>query len=893
MFGASGYAVSLHNVSGAFVHGNHVEGAAGGVNASSSSAVRATGNTLAGLSGPAFLARDMRPADAAANATGILSDGLAAVLNDVHGTAVALRVEGAGPGPAGDAAASPPQVRLNYNTLHPHAGEAPAIESSAAGAAVDARSNYYPGLGSGTYPRVAGPAAASVLAHPAAAPPGGPLRIGVLLDAAASPYVDGPAAEAARAAADEANRRAAGHAFLRPVELVEAPVGGNGSGGPALPPASAARAIAAGAAADWRVMPVLLRSIGEAASWHAESPGAALERIAAAPYRGHVLFAADSSGTVLAASAAGPAPASAAGPAPASAAPGLPLPAAAADPAAFAAAVGRLSGGSGSGSEGNATVWLGHALPDGTVVRTLLAPAPGGGAAAVLGALYDAGPPPRAYVGPTSPAVLEAAAAALPPGTPIVSPAVVDGRAVASAGPSVFSMAPASAGSAAPVAGQVMSEERVAAVIPVVQADGYSLRFAAAALAEYAARSGGSGTVLNSVTFAPSEVSAAFWSGAADGMEAAAAGLARGGLGPHGVAVLYVGGGGPFEALAGQALARPALAGAQWYAGDAIAQAVQPGAQAAAGTGPPPWYAPGNGSGNATSAEALSRRTALMAFAFEPARGLGADPASSAAAASVLGEILLRQAASPARGGPPPAETLATAYAYLAHDAVLALAAAVPAAEAADPASPEYGAAIRQAAAAAAQFHPHPRPPGVVRGAAFDAGGSLSYPAPYALWVSAPSGPPARAGTMASPPAACGIALADARLDFGGVRPGGASGPQEQVVANAGTATLGSVAMNATDWAASAPAGPGGGSGTPPALASGLTEVAAGRPPPGAPPPSQQPGAFAPAGGDAAALGGLAPGNSARLQFVLNLTSVPGAPPMQVEQVVTYTASCG
>ena len=203
-----------------------------------------------------------------------------------------------------------------------------------------------------------------------------------------------------------------------------------------------------------------------------------------------------------------------------------------------------------------------------------------------------------------------------------------------------------------------------------------------------------------------------------------------------------------------------------------------------------------------------------MAFAFEPARGLGADPASSAAAASVLGEILLRQAASPARGGPPPAETLATAYAYLAHDAVLALAAAVPAAEAADPASPEYGAAIRQAAAAAAQFHPHPRPPGVVRGAAFDAGGSLSYPAPYALWVSAPSGPPARAGTMASPPAACGIALADARLDFGGVRPGGASGPQEQVVANAGTATLGSVAMNATDWAASAPAGPGGGSGT-------------------------------------------------------------------------------
>ncbi len=882
VFGASGYAVSLHNASGAFVHGNHVEDAAGGVAASSSSAVRAAGNTMANLSGPAFLARDMRPADAAANATGILSDGLAAVLNNVHETAVALTVEGAGPGPAGGAPGNPaaqPPVRFNYNTLHPHAGNAPAIKSSAAGAAVDARSNYYPGLGSGSYPRIAGEAAGSVLADPAAAPTGGPLRIGVLLDAAASPHIDGPAAEAARAAADEANRRAAGHAFLPPVKLVEAPAGSGGKdGGPGQSSASAALAMASGTAADGRVMPVLLRSIGEAASWHAESPGGALERIAAAPYRGHVLFAADSSGTVLAASAAGPAPVSAA--------PGLPLPAAAADPAAFASAAAALLGG------GNATAWLGHEPPGGTAVRTLLAPAPGGGT--LLGASYDAGPPPRAYVGPTSPAGLAAAAAALPPGMPIVSPAVVDGRAVASAGPSVFSMAPASAGSAAPVAGQVMSEERVAAVIPVVQADNYSLRFAAAALAEYAARSGGSGTVLNSVTFAPSEVSAAFWSGAADGMEAAAAGLARGGLGPHGVAVLYVGGGGPFEALAGQALARPALAGAQWYVGDAIAQAAQPGAQAAAGVGPPPWYAPGNGSGNATSAEALSRRTSLMAFAFEPARGLGADPASSAAAASVLGEMLLRQAASPARGVPPPAETLATAYAYLAHDAVLALAAAVPAAEAADPASPEYGAAIRQAAAAPpAPFHPHPRPPGVVRGAAFDAGGSLAYPAPYALWVSAPSGPPARAGTMASPPAACGIALADARLDFGGVRPGGASGPQEQVVSNAGTASLGSVAMNATDWAAPSAAGPGDGRGAPPALPSGITEVAAGRPPPGAPPPSLPPGAFAPAGGDAAALGGLAPGNSARLQFVLNLTSFPDAPPMPVEQAVTYTASCG
>ena len=901
VLGAAGYAVSVHNASWVAVSGNHVEDAAGGgISVSSSSAVRITGNTLAGIAGPAVLVRDARQADAAANATGILSDGVAATLNTVREAAVALSVLGpagernATVNPPGDAANAPPaqpSVRFNFNVLHAHGGGlAPAISSdAAAGVPVDARSNYYPGLEPGSYPRVAGSAAGSVLADPAAAPPGGPLRIGVLLDAASLQHVDGPALEAARAAADEANRRAAGSATLPPVELVEARGAAAGGGGEYSPAAAAARALASGAALDGRYEPVLLGRINEAASWHAASPGDALARISAVPYRGISIFAADASGTVLAASAG-------AGIGGAHAAPGMPHPAAAADPAAFAAAVARLGdagGGGGGRGDAPATAWLGYDLPDGTVVRTLLAASDG----LVLGASYEAGHRPRAYVGPMSAAALAAASAALPSGTPIVSPGAVDGRIVASAGPAVFSMAPASADSSAPVAGQVMSEERVAAVIPVVQADDYSLRFAAAALAEYAARSDG-GIVLNSVVFEPSDATEEFWSSAAGGMEAAAAGLALRGLAPHEVAVLYVGGGGPFEALAGQALLLPALAGAQWYIGDAIAQMSQAGQGGAGSPTALPWYAPGGqGSGNHTSAEALSRRTALAAFSFEPARGLGIDPAAAAAAESVLGEIRVRQAASASAAHPAPAsagygDTPAAAYAYLAYDAVLVLARALPAAEAASPGAPEYGAAIRQAAAAVSSPSASGAGGGIVRGAAFDAGGSLAHPAPYALWVAGPSGPPARAGTIASLPPLCGIALADGRLDLGGVRPGGASAAAQQEIANAGTALLEAVAMDATGWTVRQNV-----SGPPPAapalLPAGLTEAAAGRPPPGAPAPTLPPGVFAPVASGMDVLAGLAPGNSVRLEFLLNLTSVPDAPAAPVEQVVTYTAACG
>ena len=662
-----------------------------------------------------------------------------------------------------------------------------------------------------------------------------------------------------------------------------------------MPAAAAARALASGAARDGLYEPVLLGRIAEAASWHAASPDDALARISAVPYRGISVFAADASGTVLAASAGAGA---------AHAAPGLPHPAAAADPAAFAAAVGRLgiaAGGGGAGGAPRVTAWLGYDLPDGAVVRTLLAASDG----LVLGASYEAGHRPRAYVGPMSAAGLAAASAALPAGMPIVSPGAVDGRIVAAAGPAVFSMAPASADSSAPVAGQVMSEERVAAVIPVVQADDYSLRFAAAALAEYAARSDG-GIVLHSVSFAPSDASEGFWSSAAGGMEAAAAGLARRGLAPHEVAVLYVGGEGPFEALAGQALALPALAGAQWYIGDAIAQMSQTGEAAdPGGAGRPaaaaaaPWYAPGGqGPGNYTSAEALSRRTALAAFSLEPARGLDIDPAAAAAAASVLGEIRVRQAASASAAHPAPAggahgDTPAVAYAYLAHDAILVLARAVPAAEAASPEAPEYGAAIRQAAAAVSSPSANGAGGGIVRGAAFDAGGSLAHPAPYALWVAGPSGPPSRAGTIASLPPLCGIALAEGRLDLGGVRPGGASAAARQEIANAGTALLEAVAMDATGWVAAQQDGSGTLGAAPALLPAGLTEAAAGRPPPGAPAPSLQPGEFTPVAGGMDILAGLAPGNSVRLEFVLNLTSVPEAPDVPVEQTVTYTAACG
>ena len=739
------------------------------------------------------------------------------------------------------------------------------------------------------------------------------MRIGVLLDPLSLPHVDGPAAAAAMAAADEANRRTAGSAVLRPVELIWA----RGAGGAA----EAARAIGSGTAGDAAAEPALLRGIGRAASWYAESPEGAPARMAGMPDRGYSVFAADANGTVIAASAA-----AAGGPAGALPAPGRPAPAAAAEPAAFARAVGALGAAGGDGGTGAGTsTWIGHALPDGTVVRTLLtlaAGSGGGGGGIVFGASYSAGPLPAAYVGPASAAGLAGAVAALPAGTPIVSPSVVDGRAVAAAGESVFSMAPAASASSAPVAGQVISEERVAAVIPVVQADDYSLRFAAAALAEYAARSP-SGLVLRPVTFAPSETSAEFWSSAAGGMDAAASELARRGLERYEVAVLFAGGDGPFESLAAHALRRPALAGAQWYVGDAAAQITEaPGLSGNGsrdagrqGAKPPPWYAPGEGAGNGTSATALSRQTALVAFSFEPAHGLAVPPESAAAASSVLGEIRLRQAASAAAPGQAagalaPGGTMATSYAYLAHDAVLLLAQAAPAAERADPDSPRYAASIRQAASSPGAAYA-----GVLGRVAFDAGGSLAHPAPYALWVSSASGPPVRAGTVASELPVCRTAISSGLLEFGGVRPGNVSQAARQAVTNAGTAPIDVVTVNATDWmpapsdggeaagaampaASGSNAGGGNASGAdaaPPAarpLPFNLTSMAVGASPPGAPPSDAQPGVFLPLSRDATVLRSLAPGNSVELQFVLNLTSVQAAPAAPVEQTVTYAAGC-
>ena len=258
----------------------------------------------------------------------------------------------------------------------------------------------------------------------------------------------------------------------------------------------------------------------------------------------------------------------------------------------------------------------------------------------------------------------------------------------------------------------------------------------------------------------------------------------------------------------------------------------------------------------------------------------------------------MRQAASASAAHPAPAgagygDTPAAAYAYLAHDAVLVLAQAVQAAEAASPEAPEYGAAIRQAAAAVSSPSANgDGRGGIVRGAAFDAGGSLAHPAPYALWVAGPSGPPSRAGTIASLPPLCGIALAEERLDLGGVRPGGASATARQEIANAGTALLEAVAMDATGWTAAQQDGSEPLGAAPALLPAGLTEAAA-RPPPGAPAPALQPGEFTPVARGMDILAGLAPGNSVRLQFLLNLTSVPEAPDVPVEQTVTYTAACG
>ena len=918
VFGSSGYAVSVSNASGVLVSGNRVEDAAGGVSSSSSSAVRVSGNVFAGVSGPAVAVQGAR--GAAANATGVLSDGLAAVLNDVRGADVALSVgRAAGPDAAGNATAAAPHVRFNYNTLHPHGGRAPAVSIDDASAAVDARSNYYPGLAGAELPRMLGSAAASpaVLSDPAAAPPGGPVRIGVLLDPLSLPHVDGPAAEAARAAADEANRRAAGSALMRPVELVEASGTGAGAWIAAGGAAGAARAIESGAAGDVAAEPALLRGIGMAMSWYAESPGDAPARMAEMPDRGYAVFAADRNGIVL---AAGGAPAGGGAAAPV---PGRPVPAAAAEPAAFAravealdaaaAAAGTTAAAPAAAAAAAAASWIGHALDGGTVVRTLLASGGGGGGEIIFGASYDAGPPPDAYVGPTSAAALADAAAALPAGTPIVSPGVVDGRAVKAAGESVFSMAPAASGSSAPVAGQVMSEERVAAVIPVVQADDYSLRFADAALAEYAARSA-DGLALRPVTFAPSEASGSFWSSVAEGMDAAASGLASsgGGLERHEIAVLYVGGAGPFEALASHALPHRSLAGAQWYVGDAIAQITDVRGLFGNGSGglgargaPPPWHAPGAGAGNATSATALSRQTSLVAFALEPAHGLAVDPNVSAAAAAVLGDVRLRLASAPLHSAAPAADdTMSTAYAYLAHDAVLLLAQAVQEEGAGAPGRPGPGhaAAIRQAASLAAA----PYDGRILGRVAFDPAGLLAHPAPYALWSSAPSGPPVRAGSVASPSTTCGTSLADGRLDFGGVYPGNVSRQANQTVTNTGTAPLAGVVIGVTNWTATAAAagiphqpgaangtvGPGAANGTvgpgEPLLPFNMTELAVG----GAPPGMGQPGGFSPIPRNASVAQGLAPGNSLQLQFVLNLTTVKDAPAAPIEQLVTYDISC-
>ena len=158
-----------------------------------------------------------------------------------------------------------------------------------------------------------------------------------------------------------------------------------------------------------------------------------------------------------------------------------------------------------------------------------------------------------------------------------------------------------------------------------------------------------------------------------------------------------------------------------------------------------------------------------------------------------------------------------------------------------------------------------------------DRSGDLRLPITYGAWsVSSESAKWERAPDLLRGMDMCGIAMEKSSLALPSVSPGRASGPARQTITNTGTVPLPGVTISATDWDLRG----SGGSGPGATLPSSLTEI------------SVESAGFAPLANGTAILNGTLPGDSAGIDFRINLAGVPSLEADYIAQTVTYGVNC-
>ena len=727
MFDSRGPAVQVAGAGGVSITGNHIEGAgSSGIRiVYNSSDVRVAGNTIINAAEAAV--------DVWADSSGVTIMG-----NRISESAGALSVCAASctaDGATADASPAPgaePAVRFHHNTLY-GSNEGGRLITSGGTAQVDARLNYYPG-----YRPAPGQFGGAVAYEPAMPDGAAPLRIGSLLAATDMPYLDGVYNAAAMGEAVEwFNLGQVDAGTNASIELVGADLR-------LADPLAAVGQMASGKD-DAGNYPVMHNQILWMRGMLDENGrDAALQAIRglSSPQE-HYPFAISRTGQVLA-NGANPDRI------------GVISPIASEDnPVPFSEFLEMLD----AAAPGTA-LWYDYNIPnfvrEGTPIeskRSLLAlhSSGDGGAAGdlIIGAGYY--PHPVNFsVGPSADSAVSAARdLASREGLVLVSPRSTSPGLVAADG--IYRMAPGD-GHRAPLLARAMADDGVVGVVALVQNDTYGSGAYELISEEFGGQSAGSAAA--AVRFSPS-AGPAEWPAVARAANDAAVAASAGGR----AAVLYIGHGHLYAALAAEAVKYPALAGIRWYSADAA------GSGAVLDSG---------------AALDLAASTGLKAVAF-------AAPEPNERTRAVDAAI----AAHPGGRGAAP-----TGYAYAAHDAVVLLGSAL-AAGIADAES--LAAGMRGLAA---------NHTGALGRISFDAGGDLAAPRTFSTWTVSPDARGwAASAPVESAAGTCSISLGSPSIDFGSVQAGQASAPGTQTVSNTGSEDLVGLYMSATDWSNGLPAG--------------------------------------------------------------------------------------
>ena len=880
IFGTTYTGIRIAGADGLAVTGNHIEGVPDdGVRIIGSRNVQVHLNTIVGANQAprtaAAAAAAEAPHDGAAGAAIEVwsgSDGVAATLNRVSGSAGAFLVcagacdpgpdaangTGGGPVPVAavpvNAAGGASDIRFSHNVLA--RSNTRVLVANAAGGELDARANYYPGYAASAAGR-ASPTGA-VMIEPAL-DYAGPVRIGAVV-------ADGPSSairsvDAAVRAAFElgvldfnaAQARNGGAVGLEPaVHTVDSP---DYTAAARAAHASAVAALRSGASADARMLPVLHNSISSAMALYDASGAAGLAAISAmGATHAHYPFVLDrGSGAIVAHGA-------------------------------DASLVGGRAGGDGAGGAHGAGGLLdfapaaGAAAVDGTGIdpgypdapwkwrahesvnpatgavaakRSVLALHPGPDGAArteddlVFGAGYHQGPGAAHMVVAAGDAA--AAAAARSGAIAAVSPASTASQLAAR--DTLFRLAPPDGKLAGVVIAQALADRQGAAPAPIAIValnDSASLQSMSLAGELYEIDLQGAlpdgvdrvAVVSYNSSSRPAPQppaggagagSAGGWAPAAADLIRAAASESRGGA----AAIVYSGRAGAFAALA-DALGGQAPPNTRWYSTGELARAEL------AASGP--------------DAAALARAGQLAAV-LQRAAAPDAAIDAALAAAHGAGVVLDESTRGPA---------------YAAYDAPALLGRAM----ASTPGVPGAPAAIARAIDEdVARTHAGALGSPLI----LDRNGDLVLPIAYAVSAfpaaaaADPGGAWGRLDTRIGE-RSCGIALAKGALDFGILSLGRYSRPDTQTVINTGTLPYRSVTLDPGDWMYAS-------GQTLPASITELRELG-------------RAAAYAGAASGFVVAPDLAPGQDSDVQFRINLTAYQSLPPGEASQTINYLVEC-